>query len=206
MNLTTETPELIEALCKAQAKFKPAIKDKENPFFKKNYADLNSVWLACKDELAANDLFVSQIITSNEGKNSIKTRVYHKSGGYIESELDIISKNANDPQSLGSGITYMRRYSLAAILGIIVDDDDGEEAMARNKPEAKAQPKEDTSKIKNEYRNLLMNSEHVFSKDDIKKFADSPGWTMQNYVTALNHIKKLKKEREEILQAEHHEN
>lgn len=200
--MESDNKELIEALCKAQSNFKPAIKDAANPFFKSKYADLNSVWEACKDALKENNLFVSQIINTREDKNYLKTRVYHKSGGFIESEILIISKNANDPQSLGSGITYMRRYSLAAILGIIVEDDDAEDAMARQKqPEPKKQTKSDENalhKVRMEYREMLMN-DAFFNKEEISKYADRPDWTLEKLQAGIAHVKKIRKEREEKL-------
>lgn len=135
MKTKTETPELIAALCKAQAKFSPAIKDAANPFFKSKYADLNAVWDACKQGISENELFVSQqTYTPEENKTMLRTRVYHSSGGYIESEIQVVVAKQNDPQSFGSALTYFRRYSLAAILGIVVDDDDAEAGMSRNDP------------------------------------------------------------------------
>jgi len=202
----TETPELIAALCKAQSKFNPAIKDANNPFFKSKYADLNSVWLACKDALAENDLFISQIISSRDGKNTLKTRVYHKSGGYIESEIDIVSKNANDPQSLGSGITYMRRYSLAAILGIIVDDDDAEDAMNRKETKQHPKPDSELEKAKEEYYSILNSDPFIFDQKDIEKFALKPEATLSQVKKGIDFLTKEKKSREDQLNAIAHEN
>jgi hypothetical protein len=127
----TETIELITALCKAQAEFKSALKDATNPHFKKSYADLSAIWEACKDGLHKNGLVVSQQTMGNEQGWHLVTKVYHTSGGYMESLTPIISQG-NDPQKFGSGMTYARRYALAAILGIVTDDDDAEGAMVRN--------------------------------------------------------------------------
>jgi hypothetical protein len=128
------------ALCKAQKSFKPAIKDTANPFFKSKYADLASIWDACKDALADNDLFVSQSIANPENGPVLVTKVFHISGEFIESTCPIICGKQNDPQAFGSAVTYTRRYSLAPLLGLITDDDDGEGAMVR--PAANAQPKQ----------------------------------------------------------------
>lgn len=134
-----ETPELIAALCKAQAAFAPAIKDAANPFFKSKYADLGAVWEACKKPLAENDLFISQQPQLLEGVDVLRTRVYHSSGGFIESNMKVVVTKTGDPQAFGSAMTYTRRYSLAAILGIVTDDDDAEGAMARQTQNAKPQ-------------------------------------------------------------------
>ena len=59
----------------------------------------------------------------------------HSSGEYI-GETYVMTPTKNDPQGLGSAITYQRRYALGAILSLNIDeDDDGNEA---NKPSEKA--------------------------------------------------------------------
>lgn len=65
------------------------------------------------------------------GINFLITTLLHTSGQYISSRLVLYSKD-NSPQAIGSAITYARRYSLAAIVGVVTEDDDGEAAMARN--------------------------------------------------------------------------
>lgn len=129
---------IFEALAKAQGKFKPAIKDSSNPFFKSKYADLGQVFQACKDALNENGLFVSQSTDYRDGVDVLVTRIYHGSGNHIESVTRIICAKPNDPQAFGSAMTYARRYALAGILGIITDDDDDAEG-AMNRQEAKPQ-------------------------------------------------------------------
>ena len=51
---------LVMALAKAQGQIKAAPKDSDNPFFKSKYADLASVWEACREPLAKNGLAVIQ--------------------------------------------------------------------------------------------------------------------------------------------------
>jgi hypothetical protein len=134
------TPELIAALSKAQAKFAPALKDAANPFFKSKYAPLDAVWNACKDALAENQLFVSQPTYMVEDKTMLRTRVYHSSGGFIGSEIEVVVAKKNDPQAFGSALTYFRRYELSAVLGIVTDDDDAESAMSRDPAQSAAKP------------------------------------------------------------------
>lgn len=157
--------QIFAALCKAQQTFKPALKDTANPFFKSKYADLASIWDACKDSLAENSLFVSQSTDIAETGPVLITRVYHSSGEHIESRTPIICSKDKDPQAFGSAMTYTRRYSLAAILGIITDDDDAEGAMVRTA--ANVQPKQQkptpapfkpaTDEQKEIYKELLQN-------------------------------------------------
>lgn len=124
---------IYEALAKAQAMFKIAKRSAENPHYGKSYAALDCIWEACRDGLAANGLFVSQVpYLSDSGKYFLKTTVYHETGGTMEGTLPITCKDVNSPQAFGSGLTYARRYALSSMLCIVSeDDDDGEAAMGR---------------------------------------------------------------------------
>ena len=108
---------------------KPAIKDSSNPFFKMQYADLASVWEACRKPLSDNGLSIVQ--TLDDGK--VETILLHTSGQYVSSVLAFTAKEQTS-QSIGSAITYARRYALSALVGICPDDDDGEAAMGRSEP------------------------------------------------------------------------
>jgi len=118
---------LAAALCKTQGSIKPAIKDSKNPFFKSSYADLTSVWDACRGALHENGLAVFQGCESREGVDYLTTTLMHTSGQWIKSELHLMLTK-QDAQGMGSAITYARRYSLAAAIGIIQEDDDGNAA------------------------------------------------------------------------------
>jgi hypothetical protein len=144
---TSETiNELATALAKAQAKIEAAPKDTNNPFFNKKYADLASVWSACRVPLTENGLSVVQTADSEAGVVGITTRLLHTSGQWIEGTLKL-APTKNDPQGFGSAITYGRRYGLSAIVGIVADDDDdgnaasGPAVNAKEKPAAKSPPK-----------------------------------------------------------------
>jgi hypothetical protein len=115
------------ALVQVQGNLKPAIKDSKNPFFKSSYADLTSVWEACREQLAKNDLAVFQGCETHDGSDFLTTTVMHKSGQWIKSEIRLLLTK-QDAQGMGSAITYARRYSLAAAIGIVQDDDDGNAA------------------------------------------------------------------------------
>lgn len=121
--------ELLCALSKAQGKIQPACKDKSNPFFKSKYADLSSVWDACRDYLSDNGLSVIQLPQTKEEGLYLTSILGHSSGQWIKSDV-FIPLAKNDPQSIGSALTYFRRYSLSAIVGIAPEDDDGEKAQS----------------------------------------------------------------------------
>lgn len=130
LTMSPQLNELMGALSKAQGKIQAASKDKSNPFFKSKYADLSSIWDACRSALAENGLSVIQIPQSNSGAVFLVSILGHSSGQWIKGEIEIpISKK--DPQTIGSAITYFRRYMLSALVGVAPnDDDDGEKAQS----------------------------------------------------------------------------
>ncbi len=123
--------EIALALSKCQAEMTFATKDSSNPFFKSKYADLASVWGACRGPMVKNDLSVLQQMTVENDKPYLVTTLAHKSGQWFRS-MAPLNPVKNDPQGLGSAITYMRRYTLSALIGVIQDDDDGEASMNRS--------------------------------------------------------------------------
>lgn len=132
---------LAAALAKAQGAIRGAVKSKINPHFKNAYADLASVYDACREALAANDLAVTQTTDFDGADTWLATTLIHKSGQWIASRYPI-RPQGNTPQQYGSAITYARRYSLAAIVGVAAEDedDDGNAASAppkRNSAQAK---------------------------------------------------------------------
>lgn len=124
--------ELMGALAKAQGEMSGAAKDSANPFFKSKYADLNSIWTACREALSKNGLAVTQTTLEVEGGLYLETLLGHSSGQYVASRLPIRVKSdgkTNELQVLGSCLSYLRRYALAAIVGVApADDDDGQSA------------------------------------------------------------------------------
>ena len=128
---------LAAALSKAQGMIKGAAKDSENPHFKSRYADLASVWEACREALTKNDLAIAQPISGGPDTINITTILLHKSGESIES-MFTIRPTKPDAQGIGSAITYGRRYGLAAMVGVAPDDDDGNAASAPSTAPAKA--------------------------------------------------------------------
>ncbi len=135
--------ELAKALCKVQAGLKPALKDSQNPYFKSSYADLNSVWDACRELLTSNGLAVAQMNLPTENGVIVETMLMHTSGEWISGEL-FLPLAKHDPQGVGSALTYGRRYGLAAMVGIVADvDDDGNHASGKTQqPQQRAQTRQ----------------------------------------------------------------
>lgn len=123
-----EIGKLAAALSKAQGQMKGAAKDADNPFFKSKYADLASVWEACRKALSDNELSVTQVVDSNETGMFLHTILMHSSGERIEGCMPIQFSEKTTAQQIGALITYFRRYALSAIVGVAPEDDDGNEA------------------------------------------------------------------------------
>ena len=119
--------EITAAMVKVQGEMGPAIKGKVNPFFKSSYATLGDVWESCRDVLQANGIAVIQGARLVDGKACMETKLVHISGQWFSSLWEMMPAK-EDPQSMGSAITYMRRYSLSAMVGILAEDDDGNAA------------------------------------------------------------------------------
>lgn len=137
---TSETiGELSEALVKAQGKFSSAIKDSTNPAFRSKYADLTSVIAAMVPHLNSEGLAIMQhpsLEYKADGETSmafvtVTTRLQHKSGQFMESDLSIpaVMRDRFDAQSVGSAITYCCRYGLQSIGVLGREDDDAQSAV-----------------------------------------------------------------------------
>jgi hypothetical protein len=122
--------ELAAALSKAQASITGALKDSANPFYKSKYADLASCWDACRKQLTDNGLSVIQTTDIVADTVVVRTTLAHNSGQWISGILPVKAKD-DSPQAQGSGITYARRYALAAMVGLAQIDDDAEAAQGR---------------------------------------------------------------------------
>lgn len=128
------------ALAKAQAEVEGAAKDRVNPHFKSSYATLASVWEACRAALSKNGIAVVQSPVADGSAVTVTTMLAHASGEWMRSALSAAARDAT-PQSIGSAVTYLRRYGLASMVGVAPEDDDGEQAVNHNAP-----PRQFTSK------------------------------------------------------------
>lgn len=122
-----------KAFVEAQKEMENPTKDSNNPFFNSKYADLANVLGKIKDALNKNGLWFTQHPSLRDNLVAVRTMIVHESGQWMSSTcyapltkkmVKGVEKDA-DAQSIGSCITYLRRYSLAAICGIAQEDDDG---------------------------------------------------------------------------------
>lgn len=121
---------IAEALSSAQSEMGHALKDSQNPFFKSTYADLSQVIDVVRPCLSKNAISFIQFPFFDGVTVTVTTRLMHKSGQYLQNQFRLKPK-AIDPQSVGSAITYARRYSLSSICGVTQDDDDGNRCSAK---------------------------------------------------------------------------
>ena len=127
MNSSPSIALLAAALSAAQSRLQGALKGNTNPHLKSKYADLASVWDACRPVLAENGLSVIQLPSAVGPVVTVETVLAHKSGEWISGSLSMTAQQ-NTPQGIGSAITYGRRYGLGAIVGVSPEDDDGHAA------------------------------------------------------------------------------
>lgn len=134
MRMSDQINDLAAALVKAQGEIGGAKKDSENPHFRSSYADLASVWDACRAPLTKHGLCVMQFprLTVSDGGVllDLETVLAHTSGQFMAETLSVIVSKP-DAQGIGSALTYARRYALSAVVGVAPEDDDGESAVGR---------------------------------------------------------------------------
>jgi hypothetical protein len=128
-----QTDALDSALAKAQSEIQKAHKDSVNPHFRSKFADLGSCWEACRDALTKNGISVTQWPTGGaEGVMFMMTRLA-KDGQWIRSR-SAWPLSKMDCQGVGSALSYARRYTLCAAVGIVADDDDDGHAASKSRP------------------------------------------------------------------------
>ena len=157
--MAEKTKTFHEDLVSALGEIQNPKKSADNPYFKSKYATLEESLKNAKEILKKNNLSVLQLNKSYMKVDKeqsdlmfaghvLVTQILHTSGEYIEdSGVPIVSKDKNDPQKMGSAITYARRYGLMSMLGMVgTDDDDGNYASrpAQTKAKVKANPSEES--------------------------------------------------------------
>lgn len=131
---SASTAKLDSALAKAQGEIAHASKDAVNPHFGKTYANLASVWDACRKALSSNGISVTQWPIPAPAKHiGLITRLAHE-GEWMKAGF-ILPNEKSNAQGAGGAITYLRRYALAAVVGVAPDDDDDGNGAAGRAPQ-----------------------------------------------------------------------
>lgn len=169
MTTSEQINEIASAMAKAQAAMKPAIKDANNPAFKSKYADLASVWEACRGPLTANGITAWQDVTTNADGIAVTTRLVHSSGQWVEFGPLVVPLMKRDAHGVGSATSYGKRYGLSAAVGIVSDDDDGNAASGHQQP-ARTRAEDEDQREPNGYKLWL---------DDLAAVADEGSEALQ---------------------------
>jgi hypothetical protein len=132
---------LFGALAKAQAQMSRAHKDSVNPAFRSKYVSLPAVLDAVLPAFNANGLAVLQhpLVHDDVSAVTLTTIITHESGEYMSSTCTMPVGGKRDAHAVGSAISYMRRYALASIAGVIQDDDDGNGASGQQQQQQQQQ-------------------------------------------------------------------
>ena len=116
---------ILSDLGKAQAEFPTLPKDTNGYNYK--YTDLDTVISTLRPILTKHNIgFMQSMTTSSNGKFAMTTRLFHQTGEWMEDTTplpDVLLSKGNAAQNLGAAITYMKRYTLCAMLGVSCDED-----------------------------------------------------------------------------------
>lgn len=147
MFMSAEIDQISAALSEFQSEIKQpelskevSVKTRTGGTYSFKYADLSSCVKAAVPAMKKAGLAVTQLVIGG----TLTTLLVHKSGQWFKSELQI--GNSTDYQALGSAITYLKRYSYCAILGIVADTDDDANAACGNEATFKEPAKRSSSK------------------------------------------------------------
>jgi hypothetical protein len=131
IELSAECSALFAALAEFQAECEAPKKLSTNPHFKSKFADLAEVLETARGPLAKHGLALLQFpCGGSQGSVGVATMLTHKSGQWVRAAV-VFPIEKSSPQAAGSAITYARRYSAMAALGMAPEDDDGESAEGR---------------------------------------------------------------------------
>lgn len=183
---------LAEALAKAQADFKPVLKDCRNPYYNSKYADLSNVIEATRGALSKNGLVILQSPRMNNEEVFLTTLLMHASGEWISDDLRVPGTGKGkdgterfDVQTVGSAITYARRYAYQSFVGVAAEEDDdgnaaitGREAQQRNPtPRPQPAPTNEPLRLTPTQRTMFWNavSEGNKTKEEVMTYFGSIG-------------------------------
>ena len=145
--MTDQLDKIAPAFLRAQRAMKPVAKSATNPHFKSKYAPLDAIMETDKEALNDNAIAVLQFTDREDAAGfDVVTQLLHESGQCITGHVRMPMEKST-PQGMGSAYTYGRRYGLAALLGIVADEDDDGNAASASTP-AKAQREQPAKKKK----------------------------------------------------------
>lgn len=114
-----------------QKEVKAIAKEEINPHFKNKYFNINGLLAELKPILNANNIIVMQPIASLDGKPVLNTWIIDSESGEELRTYLLLPEN-NNPQQMGSAVTYYRRYALQSLFLLEAEDDDGNTASVES--------------------------------------------------------------------------
>lgn len=188
--------ELATALAKAQSEIGSVHKDQDNPYFRSKFASLSTVWETVKPALTKHGISIVQMPGSDERGYFVQTQLMHGSGQWIRSTT-YMKPAKEDPQGIGSLISYARRYALMAMVMACPDDDDGEAAMGRssNAPQKPVESPKPAVKVESAKPAEKPATEAPKAKETASKFNG------ENHQALFQELMKLGYTPEEFLEA-----
>jgi hypothetical protein len=189
--------DLAASLAKAQSEMGAVHKDQDNPYFRSKFAGLSTVWETVKPALTKNGLSIVQMPGSDERGYFVQTQLLHSSGQWIRSTT-YMKPAKEDPQGIGSLISYARRYALQAMVMACPDDDDGEAAMGRTAQQGPAESSKPAQKVETPKAKASKPTEPAVESGDKPKFNGeshqqlfqklmAEGITQDDFMGALRH-------------------
>lgn len=136
--------ELAKGLNQFLKQVEQPVLDASNPYFKSNYLTLTGLQKTISKALDGTGLsYVQLVATTSSGAPGVRTLIMHESGQMMDSGVLTLKPTKNDPQGMGSAITYAKRYQLAAMFGIAGEkDDDGNGASYPNRQAHRSAPQQ----------------------------------------------------------------
>ncbi len=191
MERSESIKEIAGALCLFQQKVGKIKKESNNPFFKSKYASLANILDVVQGPLSECGLSLIQMPT---GENELETILMHISGEWMASTYTM-KPVKNDPQVIGSCITYQRRYAIGAILNLNIDDDDDGNNASNVQSKAKPVTNLDSKKIfnpeiLNNEANMKILYEHLDKKEKEAK-ENKANFSVARYMESIYKIGKV---------------
>ena len=205
--MTESMTEILKALRKARREFPPVVKDQENPFFHSKYAALDAIIRAVTPALDDNDLTLLAGFEVIEGQSALWMELHHDSGESLpkstllipvkkttktDSETGEVTITEDNPQDVGSGISYMVRYSIKTYLGLPLGDDDGNRASGQRREDPEADTITSIKRGEEELCEVLGCSEADLRSEFFKTDAPLENVSAEERDNYLAHLRELR--------------
>jgi hypothetical protein len=136
---------IAQALLEVQKELKNTAQTAENPFYHSSYAPLNKILDEVRPICNKHGITILQDVYSENGNLYVSTMLLHKSGEWMQQEGMWLPLEKPTPQSSGSAVTYGRRYTISAMLGIATEEDDDGNAGEKQKKDFSSSVKDEFS-------------------------------------------------------------